>query len=136
MKGWSEEKGRKREIHGTPRLSLFRCWLLLASSSLRKKASHSSLWSSAASKGHGRMVPNILLRSTKHTCSLTRPLRWHPSFSPAPLAPSERDLADAIKQRDPVSACIYFITSGRILPTLYRINHRADIGTLQIGSQS
>lgn len=64
VKGWSEEEGRQRGIPGTTLLTLLHCYLLLVSSSLSKKASHSSLWSSSASKGHRRTVLNMLLLSS------------------------------------------------------------------------
>lgn len=61
MKDWSKEKGRRRGIHGTTYLS----FPLLSAScdciSERKKASHSSLWSSSASRGHKKRVLSILL---------------------------------------------------------------------------
>lgn len=58
MKGWSEEKGRKRELQGT---TVHPFSAALESSSLSEKTSHSSLWSSSASKGHSRTVLSILL---------------------------------------------------------------------------
>lgn len=91
MKDQSEEKERKRDSWD-PR---FIPPLLLAWSSLSKKASHSSLWSLSASKGHRRTRPNSstsLLQNTKQTSSC-------PAGPSSPALLSWMGLLNGFKQR-------------------------------------
>lgn len=72
MKGWNEEKGWRRGIHGTTHLSFPLLSACCECISERENASHSSLWSSSASRGHGKTASSsCLFQHTRHIWSLT-----------------------------------------------------------------
>lgn len=97
------KKRREKEIRGTPGLSLP---LLLVRSSPSKKASHSSLWSLSASKGHRRTGLNSSssqLQNTKQTSAC-------PAGPSPPALLSWTGLENSFKQRlHPCSQLFYTI---------------------------
>lgn len=129
MKGWSEEKGRKREIDGTTRLSLLRCYLLLARSALRKKkkASHSSLWSSSASKGHRRRVLNILLLpSPEHQAHLQPDLGLSPGSVPSPRSSGHQRAGVSLRfKTERPSFCLHLFYHVRPNPADF-VSHKSS----------
>lgn len=124
MKVWNEEKGTRRGIRGTTHLSFP---LLSASERIseRKKASHSSLWSSSASRGHGRTVLSILLLSfPAHQARLEPDLS--PSFGTTPWPSSTaRDLGFAHHLEPRTPFCVHLFPCVGLNPDDF-VSHKSS----------
>lgn len=131
MKGWNEEKGRRRGIHGTTFiLSSAVCfpWVHLWA-----KKGEPQLPLKLISKQRSRENSILLLPFPEHQAHLEPELS--PSFGttswPCNTA-SDLRFGPHLKLR--TSFCVHlFYLLGSILTALYHINHRTDTGALQIG---
>lgn len=119
-----KRRGQEEGFTG-PHIYPFLCCLLLSASLSEKKASHSSLWSWSASRGHGRTVLSILLLSfPAHQAHLEPDLS--PSFGTTPWPSSTaRDLGFAHHLEPRTRFCVHLFPCVGLNPDHF-VSHKSS----------